>query len=336
MTPTMVDTKVLTRAVELACRAPSLHNSQPWRWVVGGPTVDLFADPHRMVPSADSSGRESIISCGAVLDHFRVAMAAEGWGTIVDEFPNPNNLDHLSSVDFVSAGYVATARRDRAAAILRRRTDRRPFGAPRRWASFEPLLRSAFDGDLAGLDVLAGDALPRLVEASRLNEAMRRYDDVYHHELSWWTAPDRHDEGIPEAALVKGAQSRTVEINRRFPADAHARPSSAGPNDQAEILVLSTPGDTRADAFRCGQALSAILLECAMAGLATCTVTHVTELQASRDMIRELIADPEAVPQVLIRVGTALAGKGGPEPTPRRPMRDVLEMRHQGGSVAPQ
>ena len=326
MAPTMVDTKVLTRAVELACRAPSLHNSQPWRWVADGPTVDLFADPHRMVPSADGSGRESIISCGAVLDHFRVAMAADGWESSVEEFPNPNNLDHLASIDFVSAHYVAVARRDRAAAILRRRTDRRPFGAPKDWTSFEPVLRSAFNGDLATLDVLADHARPRLVEAARLNEALRRYDDLYQHELRWWTAPGRHDDGIPEA-LVNEAQPGAVDVNRRFPAEGHTGPSSAGLHDQAKVLVLSTPGDTRADAFRCGQALSAILLECTMAGMATCTVTHVTELQASRDMISELLPDAEAVPQVLIRVGTALAGQGAPEPTPRRPIRDVLEMR---------
>ncbi|OCB30497.1 NAD(P)H nitroreductase [Mycobacterium malmoense] len=327
MTPTMVDTRVLTRAVELACRAPSLHNSQPWRWVVGGPTVDLFADPARMVSSADSSGRESIISCGAVLDHFRVAMAADGWDSGVDEFPNPNNLDHLASIDFVPADYVAVARRDRAAAILRRRTDRRPFGAPRGWSSFEPVLRSAFDGDAVRLDVLAGDARPRLVEAARLTEALRRYDDLYEHELRWWTAPDRHDDGIPEAALANEAQARAVGVNRRFPADEHARAGSAGLADQAEVLVLSTPGDTRADAFRCGQALSAILLECTMAGLATCTVTHVTELPAGRDIVSGLIPDAQAVPQVLIRVGTAPPGRGGPEPTPRRPVRDVLELR---------
>ncbi|ORV47672.1 NAD(P)H nitroreductase [Mycobacterium europaeum] len=324
MTPTMVDTKVLTRAVELACRAPSLHNSQPWRWIAGGPTVDLFADPDRMVPSADSSGRESIISCGAVLDHFRVAMAAEGWDTMVDEFPNPNNLDHLASIDFVSAEYVAVARRDRAAAIVRRRTDRRPFGAPRGWASFEPVLRSAFDPALARLDALADDARPRLVEAARLNEALRRYDDVYQHELRWWTAPGRHDDGIPEA-LVN--QQRAVDVNRRFSVDEHPRASSSGPQDQAKVLVLSTPGEARADALRCGQVLSAILLECTMAGFATCTVTHVTELRPSRDMISELIPDAEAVPQVLIRVGTALPGRGAPEPTPRRRIHDVLEMR---------
>ncbi|MGF2944529.1 Acg family FMN-binding oxidoreductase [Mycobacterium sp. Lab-001] len=326
MTRTTVDTMVITRAVELACRAPSLHNSQPWRWVAGGAVVDLFADPHRIVTATDGSGRESIISCGAVLDHFRDAMLAAGWDSGVDQFPNPGNLDHLASIDFAAADYVTDAQRERAAAIARRRTDRRPFDAPRDWASFEPALRSAFDPRLATLDVLADEARPRLVEASRLTEVLRRYDDLYHHELRWWTAPLRESEGIPESALPSEAQGSDVDVNRRFPANGQAEQGPAV-HDQATIVVLSGYGDTRADWLDCGQALSAVLLECTMAGLATCTVTHITEVQAGRDIVRELLPDTTVVPQVLIRVGPEPAGEP-PEPTPRRPLDDVLHLRN--------
>ncbi len=86
MTQMMTDTKVVTTAVELACRAPSLHNSQPWRRVASSTSVDLFVDPHRTVTSTDRSGREAIISCGAKLEHFRVATAAVGWDTNVEQF----------------------------------------------------------------------------------------------------------------------------------------------------------------------------------------------------------------------------------------------------------
>lgn len=327
MTQMMADTKVITTAVELACRAPSLHNSQPWRWVASSTSVDLFVVPRRTVASSDRSGREAIISCGAALDHFRVAMAAVGWDTNVEQFPNPNNLDHLASMEFASVDYVAQARRDRADAILRRRTNRLPFRAPKHWASFEPVLRSSFDNDLVILDVLADDARPRLAEASRLTEALRRYDDLYHHELLWWTAPLREFEGIPHSALVSELDGRRVDVNRRFPTDPLDERSSAGTYDQAKILVLSTPRDTRVDALNCGEVLSAILLECTMAGLSTCPVTHVTELEAGRDIIRDLTAGPAAVPQVLIRVGIEPEGELAPEPTPRRPLSEVLEIR---------
>ena len=326
MTRMMADTTVVTTAVELACRAPSLHNSQPWQWVASSKSVDLFVDSHRKVTSTDRSGREAIISCGAALDHFRIAMAAAGWDTNVERFPNPNNLDHLASTDFVSVDFVPQARRDRADAISRRRTSRLPFRPPKHWAALEPVVRTSFESDSVTLDVLGADARPRLAEASQLTEAMRRYDDDYHQELMWWTAPSRQSEGIPESALVSEADAGRVDVNRRFPTDPDEW-SSAGTTDEAKILVLSTPGDTRGDALRCGEALSAILLECTMAELATCPVTHITELEASRDIIRDLMSDSAAVPQVLIRVGIEPEGDLVRPPTPRRPLSEVLKIR---------
>ena len=58
----MVDADVITGALELAVRAPSLHNSQPWRWVAGGGVLELFADPTRIGRSTDSTGREVLIT----------------------------------------------------------------------------------------------------------------------------------------------------------------------------------------------------------------------------------------------------------------------------------
>lgn len=180
----MVNIEVIMKAVELACRAPSIHNSQPWRWTASSTVVDLFADPNRIVRSHDSSGREAIISCGAALDHFRVAMAAAGWTINIEQFPNPNKLDHLASIDFTPLDYVTEAWREGADAILHRRTDRLPFRAPSDWDSFEPVLRSSFRGDEVTLDVLADDVRPQLAKASRLTDTLRRYDDSYYTNYS--------------------------------------------------------------------------------------------------------------------------------------------------------
>jgi hypothetical protein len=127
--------------------------------------------------------------------------------------------------------------------------------------------------------------------------------------------------------LLSESDDRRVDVNRRFPVDPLDERSSAGTYDQATIVVLSTPRDTRADALDCGQALSAVLLECTLAGMATCTVTHLTELEASRDIIRDLTGGgmAAAVPQVLIRVGLEPEGELAPKPTPRRPVSDVLK-----------
>jgi hypothetical protein len=288
--------------------------------------VDLFADPNRIVRSHDSSGREAIMSCGAALDHFRVAMAAAGWNTKIEHFPNPNKLDHLASIDFTPLDYVTQAWREGADAILHRRTDRLPFRAPKDWESFEPVLRSSFHRDLVTLDVLADDVHPRLAQASHLTDTLRRYDDTYHHELQWWTTPFRQSEGVPQSALISRSEHQRVEVGRSFPVRGYSDRRAATPQDEAKILVLSTPDDTRQDALTCGQVLSTVLLDCTMAGLATCTLTHITELEASRDIIRDLIGRA-AFPQTLIRVGVAPTNEETPAPTPRRNLFEVLEIR---------
>jgi hypothetical protein len=320
------DIQTLNDAVQLACRAPSVHNSQPWRWVAENETLRLFVDRDRTVPETDPSGRETIISCGAVLDHLRVAMLAAGWRAEIERLPDPNHRDHLASIKFSRADQVTDAQRGRAQAILQRRTDRLPLGRPTYWSLFEPLLRSALDGSLVTLDVLSDDVRPLLVKASQLTEALRRDDATYRAELEWWTSPFALTEGVPPDALASDEERRRVDVAREFPARGHQERRPEVAVDWSKILVLSTPEDTRADVLRCGEALSAVLLECTMAVMATCTLTHLIELDESREIVRTLLNDG-GQPQVLIRVGIAPAMEALPPPTPRRPTGDVLQIR---------
>jgi hypothetical protein len=312
--------------VQLACRAPSVHNSQPWRWVAEDGILCLFVDRDRTVPGTDRSGREAILSCGAALDHLRIAMLATGLHAEIERFPNPNARDHLASIEFTPVDHVTGAQRDRAKAILQRRTDRLPLGQPTYWSFFEPVLRSTFDESMVTLDVLSDGVRPQLVKASQLSEALRRDDESYHAELEWWTSSFTLCEGVPPSALASDTESRRVDVAREFPVRGHhdRRPEVAV--DWSKILVLSTPEDTRADVLRCGEVLSTVLLECTMAFMATCTLTHLIELDESRDIVRGLLNDG-GQPQVLIRAGIAPPMEAVPPPTPRRPQSDVLQIR---------
>ena len=65
MSDTLVDVDVLSAAVQLACRAPSLHNSQPWQWVAEGAGLHLYVDRSRILPSTDKSRGAKPISAAA-------------------------------------------------------------------------------------------------------------------------------------------------------------------------------------------------------------------------------------------------------------------------------
>lgn len=323
---TAVDTQLLRKAVQLACRAPSLHNSQPWRWVAADGRLHLFLDQGRLVPGADSFGREALLSCGVALDHLRVAMLAWGWESRITRFPTAQDPDHLASIEFSPVERVTRAQRDLARAILQRRTDRLPLGEPTYWDLFEPVLRETVTDTGVRLDVLPDDARPLLAKASQLTEVLRGDDASYHAELEWWASPFNLTEGVPPAALLSDRERHRVDVRREFPIRGHEDRRPEVKADWSRIVVLSTPDDSRTDVLRCGEALSAVLLECTRALMATCTLTHLIELAESRDIVRSLLETP-GQPHVLIRVGIAPPTEHPAPPTPRRPVHDVLEIR---------
>jgi hypothetical protein len=122
--------------------------------------------------------REAIISCGTSLDHFRLRWLPLVGTTNVEQFPNPNNLDHLASIYFTSIGNFSQFRRDHADATLPRRIIRRPFRAPEQWPTLETLLRSTLENGLVTVDVLADDVRQWLAEASRLTEVLSQPNRV--------------------------------------------------------------------------------------------------------------------------------------------------------------
>lgn len=325
MTATL-DTHALQMAVLLACRAPSVHNSQPWRWIADGDVLRLFVDRYRTVPGTDDCGRDAIMSCGAALDHLRVAMLAAGWDSAIERFPDKNNPDNLASIRFRPVDQVTQPQRERAEAILHRRTDRLPLGQPRGWHLFEPALRGAVEEDLVTLHVLPDEARAQLVEAAQLAEKVRRHDWLYHLELDWWTSPFVENEGIPPSALASDTEHYRVDLGREFPVRSHGDRRPDVKADWSKILVLSTAQDNRKDWLRCGEVLSTVLLECTVAGMATCALTHLIEVDEAREIVRGLTGEPRC-PQVLVRAGIAPALEHLPAPTPRNPLRAVFEIR---------
>jgi hypothetical protein len=151
-------TDTLRSALALANRAPSVHNTQPWQWRVDGDSIHLLANPDLLLPHTDPERRDLILSCGAVLNHCVVALAALGWRAKVQRLPNHGDINHLAVLQLSSAP-VAQLDVTLAAAIPRRRTDRR---------------------DCSAWPVPAGDIALMGARAARAGVLMRRIDDLAH------------------------------------------------------------------------------------------------------------------------------------------------------------
>ena len=128
MTTSLPDRATLESVLEMAARAPSSGNLQPWRWRVDGAAVHLYADWCRQAGESPSNRRDVLLGCGAVLDHCAVALAAAGWSPRVRRFPDGRDDSHLAILEVVEQPPQA-AHVELADAISRRRADPRRYPA---------------------------------------------------------------------------------------------------------------------------------------------------------------------------------------------------------------
>jgi len=322
------DSNTVRDLVELACRAPSVHNTQPWRWTYDGATLELFADTRRQLTYADPDRRDLIISCGAALHQLEVAAAAAGWASVVRRMPDPSDETLLASIRFEERPGTDTDRR-LAQAITERRTDRRlPSSWPVPAGKLEQLAQTAqHSGVLAWVD-LDGHQTVAIEEALPTAARLQNVNEAYLDELLAWTH-SRDAEGIPTTNLLtRDAASKPPESQTRFPAGSLADEYDEGGAKPAPAwLVLSTSSDDALSWLRTGEALAAVWLSCTAAGLLLVPYTQATEVDTTRALLQREVLGDTSCPQILLRVGWRPPSRTAVEPTPRRAVDSVLELR---------
>jgi len=303
--------------VTTAARAPSVHNTQPWRFRTGSDTVEVWSDPRRKLRT-DPLGREMLISCGAAVFGLRLAVRSLGYWPVTELLPDPAQLRLLARMSIGAPAPPTGLERQMLDAIPHRHMHRGPF-AP---GPLPP-------GLLAGLqhDALAEGATLALVTGGlaydrleRITAAAARRGDLSPRaraEIRRWTriAASTARDGIPGIALASGTgrprgrlPQRDFDLGRGI-----ARLPSGGASPPATAVLL-TRGDRRADWLRAGQALHRMLLHAASQWVFASLHTQPLEDAAARDLIGSQLALP-GHPQMLLQLGPATTTS----PTARRP-----------------
>lgn len=321
-----VAARVVERIVEIATRAPSVHNTQPWRWRAAGATLELYADRERQLPETDPLGRNLVMSCGAALHHAQVAAGALGWAAEVVRLPDPHRPDLLARLHLSPAAPPAAAL-DALDALDRRCTDRRRFTAwPVPEERLAHLARIAHESGARAVP-LTDDSERYITERLVLRAAARQQTDrAAMREQQAWLNRSAVD-GVPTAVLPTSAGRRGAHQNRFQPGgEDHGAPGDREVEESDGLLVLF---DTRDDArawLRAGEGLSALWLAATAGGLSVVPLTQVIEVPETRRAMQSEVLGGLAHPFLLVRVGWQSIGRDELPRTPRRPVDEVLEM----------
>lgn len=319
----------LRTIVALASLAPSVHNTQPWRFTWDGETLTVYEDPTRALPVLDPTGRERRISCGCAVLMARLAFAELGYAV---EVSLHSGAERLADLRVVGRAPPTGEEHALAEAIPRRTTDRDPFDARPLPADLKSALQSAADQEGSWLHLLGEESAEATVELqvllSHADDSQRR-DPAYLAELASWRR-DREAEGIPSRALpsvpaeLRGSSWALRDFDAASghePAPVHEPPVPEHPT----VAVLTTRGDGPDDWLAAGQALGRVLLRATVDNVAAQPLTQVLEVPILRARMRHVLG-AVGHPQMLLRLGY---GSSGPT-SQRRPPEQTVTLLDQG------
>ena len=322
--------------IEVAARAPSVHNTQPWRFKVGERAIELYADASRQLRE-DPAGREMLISCGAALYGLRLGIRSLGYRPETDALgyrPDAGTFRPrarrrpLARVRLGQPAPMTPDERKLLHAVPHRQTYRGPFEPGSLPAGLLTCLQDDVRAEGATLAVIDTEAAYTKLAAILATWSRRR--DLYptspagiqsRAETAEWTRDvgSLARDGVPAHAFpaTRGRESgrlpqRDFDVGRGW----GLLPSGGPPAPVTAILVTS--GDHEEDWLRTGQALQRLLLRAASQWVFANLQTEPLQAPDTRSLIQYSLALP-GWPQLLLQLGVARTS----HPTARRSAADL-------------
>ncbi|MEV4624225.1 nitroreductase [Asanoa sp. NPDC049573] len=308
----------LAGAAELAVRAPSMHNSQPWRFRLSNGAIEVRLDMDRLpdIPARAWAGR---VSCGAAVFNLRLALAVLGKPATVILQPPDRDRSVVALLVPDAPRPASGAERTLYAAIPRRRSNRAPFSTETVPKDLRFQLREAAAAEGGWLELIIGtsavNALAEVVNAA--NRVLLR-DPAYAQELARWGREGIAPDGVAVRAAGYAPEPQDLLPLRAF--GARTRPPGRDYEPEPLVAVLGSAEDRDIDQVNAGQALERVLLTATDVGLAVSMFSQPVEVPAARERLRSALGR-RGVPQMVLRIGYGHLG----QPSLRRPAASAID-----------
>ena len=307
----------MTFLLRYAILAPSSHNTQPWRFGVGEGEIRIYVDRSRWLKVADADQRELYVSIGCALENLLVAAEHFGYGHTTTYLPEGEESDLAAVAGLRPGGGVSSFREGLFDAIPDRRTNHNLFDGT-------PLPRDLWRGleacdveDEVSLRLTDDPEIKRKVDEMIAEaDAMQFADPAWREELGTWLG--RGVFGTPWL-MSKVSQLAVTYLNL---GSGTAKKDSELLMSAPVLAVIDSAEDDRESQIKAGQLFQRVALTAATLGVRVHPMSQILEIPELKARVAELIPAGSGTPQHTFRLGF---GEPEGEPTPRRPLGEVME-----------
>lgn len=245
----------IAHILEESRHAPSVLNTQPWRFRVCGNTIEVYLEFQEELGEIDPKGRLQVASCGTLIAHLERAVLKRGWTpklTFFPRFEEPDLLAFIEAVRPVKQNYPDHYTGDS--------TDLLQSGQPRNSTVGTDVLNSvrAKFMELAsqkeiGL-VMHDDSTDHNIHTCLKNKCGEKLkSEIFRKTLNLFLRTDVSDSSVP-------FEDEVLLSDRFFDSSPSG---SIGDMVSAKnvFMILTTGTDNRYDWIRVGQVLGDIIME---------------------------------------------------------------------------
>jgi len=318
--------KQFIELVEYALKAPSGHNTQPWRFRLTSKSIDIYPDFSRSLSVVDGNNRELYISLGTATENLCIAARHFGY---------KDSVSFLADINGEYYVHVELEKADKTYSdslfeqIIKRQTNRRIY-------TNRPLTKDT-------LKVLRGVLLENGVhvhlyekedaEFNQLKEfvcrgnEMQMTDSAFKNELTSWIRLNKkqvlkYKDGL--AYAVMGSPSVPSWIGKPI-MNFMLTPGAQNKSDKKKIesssllALFTVENSTPLDWIALGRSLERFLLESTLLRVTNAYLNQPCEVSSLADEMRTKLDINGEHPMLLVRLGHAVS-------MPYSPRKEVNDM----------
>ncbi len=309
--------------IDYAAKAPSGHNSQPWKFTLDGDTIAIHPDFSCALPVVDPDHRELFISLGCATQNMMIAATHFGYQCHWEIKQKPQGSYSIVTTFNESP---AIAKEKGFAFIDKRQTNRSVYNGKSVDNKIVAALQTMADDKRIGIYAFQnGEAHFETLKAAILEgNTIQMNDAAFKEELLAWIRFNQREVNKLQNGLtykVMGAPAMPKFIGKAI-VKSFLTPKKQNRADTAKIdssshfVLLTTKNNTVQEWIALGMTLQKLLLRLTELSIACAYLNPPCELKALAEQLQNQLPINGEYSSILLRIGYA-------ETVPFSPRKDI-------------